>query len=133
VAVGVAEAYGVDSRLGYLTLSLDSLLEEPRRPRIARDVSRYPAADVDLAFVVAEEVPAAAVYDSLAGAGGQVLESLTLFDVFRGEQLAEGRRSLAFRLRFRAIDHTLSDSELAELRQAAIDRVLADHPAELRG
>jgi phenylalanyl-tRNA synthetase beta chain len=133
VAAGVAEAYGIESRLGYLTVSLDWLREEPRRPRIAQDVSRYPAADVDLAFVVAEVVPAAAVHDSLVAAGGEVLESVTLFDVFRGEQIGNAQRSLAFRLRFRALDHTLSDSELAELRQAAIDRVADDHRGELRG
>jgi phenylalanyl-tRNA synthetase beta chain len=133
VAAEVAAAYGIESRIGHLTLSLDRLRDEPRRPGTARDLSRYPAADVDLAFVVADPVPAAAVRDSLIATGGDVLESATLFDVFRSEALGPGRRSLAFRLRFRAMDHTLSDAELAELRQGAIDRVVTERGGELRG
>jgi phenylalanyl-tRNA synthetase beta chain len=126
----VSEAFGIESRVGYLAVSLDAIASEPRRPRRARDVSRYPAADVDLAFVVSDDIPAGAVYETLRTAGGDVLESLTLFDVYRG--LGPGQRSLAFRLRFRATDRTLDDSELARIRQAAIDAVLERHGAELR-
>ena len=55
------------------------------------------------------------------------------FDEFRSEALGPGRRSLAFALRFRAPDRTLTDADIAELRQAAIDAVIAAHDAELRG
>jgi phenylalanyl-tRNA synthetase beta chain len=95
-------------------------------------VSRYPASDVDLAFVVAETVPAGAVHATLRQAGGEVLESATLFDVYRGAQWGTGRRSLAFRLRYRAADRTLDEAELASARQRAIDAVTASHGGELR-
>jgi phenylalanyl-tRNA synthetase beta chain len=55
------------------------------------------------------------------------------FDVFQSETLGAGRRSVAVALRFRATDHTLTDSEIADLRQRAIDAVVAAHGAELRG
>ena len=61
-----------------------------------------------------------------------LLESVRCFDEFRGEQLGEGRRSLAFALRFRAPDRTLTDVEVQDLRQRAIDAVVAAHGAELR-
>jgi phenylalanyl-tRNA synthetase beta chain len=128
----VVAAYGLTGRIGFLSVSLPLLLAQPRRARSARDVSRFPASDLDLAFAVDEGVPAGAVLETLTDAGGEALESAHLFDVYRGAQVGEGRRSLAFRLRFRAPDRTLSDTELAAARQAAIEAVLASHGAELR-
>jgi phenylalanyl-tRNA synthetase beta chain len=128
----VASAYGLRQRVGYLTLSVDALLAQPRRPDQAREVSRFPASDMDLAFAVAETVPAGAVAATLREAGGDLLEWVWLFDVFRGGRLAAGQRSLAFRLRFRALDRTLDDTELAAARRRAIDAVVAAHSAELR-
>jgi phenylalanyl-tRNA synthetase beta chain len=133
VDAAITTAYGLTGRVGYLDLSLDRLLVQPRIARLARDVSRYPSSDIDLALVVGEDVAATDVRASLMAAGGASLESVSLFDVFRDERLGAGRRSLAFRLRFRAMDRTLTDSDLAGLRQSAIDRVAADHGAELRG
>jgi phenylalanyl-tRNA synthetase beta chain len=126
----VSEGFGLPGRVGYLEVSLDALAAEPRRPARAEEVSRYPASDVDLAFAVDESVPAAEVYRVLRDAGGELLESLSLFDVYRG--LGSGRRSLAFRLRFRAADRTLEDSELSALRHGAIQAVTSALPAELR-
>jgi phenylalanyl-tRNA synthetase beta chain len=128
----VVRAYGLHQRIGYLSVDVDALLAQPRQPLIAREVSRYPASDVDLAFLTAESVPAASVRATLNEAGGELLEDVWLFDVYRGEQVGAGRRSLAFRLRFRALDHTLEDSELAAARQGAIAAVAQAHGAELR-
>lgn len=128
----VVEAYGLRQRLGYLTLSVEALLSEPRLPRQAREVSRFPAGDIDLAFVADDVVPAAAIHGTLTAAGGDLLENVWLFDNYRSDQLGPGKRSLAFRLRFRAQDRTLDDTDLAVLRQRAIDAVVAAHGAELR-
>jgi phenylalanyl-tRNA synthetase beta chain len=128
----VAAAYGVAGRVGYLRVDLEAVSTQPTRPLKARAVPRYPASDVDLAFVVADDVPAAAVGATLRASAGELLEDLTLFDVFRGAQLGAGRRSLAWRLRFRSAARTLTDVDLASLRQAAIDAVVAAHHAELR-
>jgi phenylalanyl-tRNA synthetase beta chain len=128
----VVEAYGLRQRLGYLTLSVDALLAEPGQPWQAREVSRFPASDIDLAFVVPDAVPAGAVHATLAGTGGGLLERVSLFDVYRSDQLGAAGRSLAFRLRYRAQDRTLDEAVLAELRQQAIDAVVASHRASLR-
>jgi phenylalanyl-tRNA synthetase beta chain len=128
----VAAAYGLRQRLGYLTLSVDALLAEPRRPWQAQEVSRFPASDIDLAFVVPDAVPAGAVQSTLATAAGSLVERVTLFDVYRSDQVGTGRRSLAFRLRFRAQDRTLDEAALATVRQRAIDAVVDSHGASLR-
>lgn len=128
----VLAAHGIEGRLGWFELELERLCALPRRDPTARPVSRYPSSDVDLAFAVPDVVPAAAVAETLRRAGGDELESVRLIDVFRGPQVGEGRRSLAFRLRFAALDHTLTDDERAALRQRAIDAVVAAHGAELR-
>ena len=65
-------------------------------------------------------------------AGGELLVQLRLFDVFRGVQLGAGRRGLAFRLRFNALERTLTDDEVGEVRRRCIDAVESAHQAELR-
>ncbi len=90
----------------------------PRRITVGGAVSRFPSSDIDLAFVVEDRHPADAVADALRSAGGELLESVHLFDVYRGEGIAEGARSLAYRLRFCADDRTLTDEEVGGLRAA---------------
>src|SRR5207237_1635959 len=112
VAGEVLEAHGIDERVGWLDVDLEALLAQTRRDDTMQPVSRYPSSDLDLAFVVDDAVPAGAVRATLVDAGGELLEWVRLFDVFRSDQVGPGRRSLAFRLRFRALDHTLTDDEL---------------------
>ena len=88
-------------------------------------MSGYPVATQDVALIVAETVPAADVEAALAmgvaAAGdGSLLEEVRLFDVYTGEQAGEGRKSLAYTLRFRAPDRTLTAEEVAGARDAAV-------------
>jgi phenylalanyl-tRNA synthetase beta chain len=126
-------AYEVEGRVGWIELHLQRLLAAPRRPAVYRPVSRFPASDIDLAFVVDDSTPAAAVEEKLRDAGGDTLVDVGLFDVFRGPQLGEGRRSLAYRLRFNALDHTLTDEEVGEMRRRCVEAVESSLPAQLRG
>jgi phenylalanyl-tRNA synthetase beta chain len=116
-----------------LEVDLDMLLEADRRDRAFRPPSTYPPSNIDLAFVVAEEVEADAVGATLRQTGGDLLEDVRLFDVFRAETIGAGRKSLAFALRFRAPDRTLTDDEVGKLRQRCIDAVAKKHGGELRG
>ncbi|HEX3540607.1 MAG TPA: phenylalanine--tRNA ligase subunit beta [Acidimicrobiales bacterium] len=125
-------AYGISGRVGVVLAAMEPLLAAPRRSSQARPVSRFPASDIDLAFVVADTVAAGDVAETLRAAGGELAESVTLFDVYRGPGVGEGRRSLAFHIRLRAMDHTLTEAEVAGARQAMIDAVVAAHGAELR-
>jgi phenylalanyl-tRNA synthetase beta chain len=82
------------------------------------DVTSFPAVLQDLAVVVGEDVPAEAVQAAVLSGGGELLVAAPIFDLYRGDQVAEGRKSLALRLEFRAPDRTLTDEEVAERRAA---------------
>lgn len=152
----VASRFGLSGRIGYFEVDLDALIGLPRRTSAAPAVSRYPASDIDLAFVVPEKVPAARVETCLTAAGGELLESVRLFDVYRRSASAgagakqpdakqsdggaggvaqpqAATRSLAYRLRFRADDRTLTDKEVAAVRERCIEAVTSEFGASLRG
>lgn len=128
----VAAAYGVDGRVAWLRLDLESVLRGPHGNRRYTPVSKFPSSDIDLAFEVPDAVAAAQVEGSLRKGGGPLLVGLELFDVYRGPGVAEGSRSLAYRLRFQATDRTLTDAEVAAVRQACIDTVAKQQGARLR-
>ncbi len=128
----VLKDFSVDGRVAWLELDLGVLLCAPCRNRKYRAVSKFPSSDVDLAFEVPDSVSASTVEMALQKAGVPLLKQLTLFDVYRGDPLPQGVRSLAFRLRFQADDRTLTDSEVANVRQTCIDGLVKRHPITLR-
>jgi phenylalanyl-tRNA synthetase beta chain len=128
----VLAAHALDGPVGWFEVDLVELVASPRHPEVYRPVSRFPSADIDLAFVVDDATPAAEVEATLSRAAGDLLERIELFDVFRGPQLPGGR-SLAWHLRFSALDHTLTEDELTAVRRRCIEAVTAAHPARLRG
>jgi phenylalanyl-tRNA synthetase beta chain len=122
-------------RIGWLEVDLGLLFNEalvPRRQTVGSAVSRFPSSDVDLALVVADAHPADAVAEALRAAGGDLLESVSLFDVYRGKGIAEGHRSLAYRLRFCSAEHTLTDDEVGALRTRCIDAAVGEFGGVLR-
>ena len=92
----------------------------------------FPALLQDLALVVAEDVPAEAVRSVVAQGAGDLLEDVQLFDIYRADALGEGKKSLAFSLRFRAPDRTLTDEECNTARLAAADAARVACGAEMR-
>jgi phenylalanyl-tRNA synthetase beta chain len=81
------------------------------------DVISFPAVHQDVAVVIDEDVPAEEVRSAVIKGGGELLRSARVFDLYRGEQVGSGRKSLALRLSFRASDRTLTDEEVAGLRE----------------
>ncbi len=133
LAPSVPDAFGVPAGAVAFELDIDGLLHGKRRDRTFHSLSRFPASNIDLAFVLEDTVPAADVEQTLRTTLGDVLEAVRAFDEFRSDSLGARRRSLAIALRLRAADHTLTDVEIGELRQSAIDAVTRAHRAELRG
>ena len=129
----VLAALEIGERVAWLEVDLERLLAADHGGHRYRPVSRFPSSDVDLAFEVDDATPAAAVASTLQAAGGDLVVQVRLFDVYRGEQLGAGRRSLAFGVRFQAPDRTLTDDEVAALRRHLVEAVEAAHPATLRG
>jgi phenylalanyl-tRNA synthetase beta chain len=128
----VLDGLGITGRVAWLELDLDATLALPHGTQAYEPVSRYPSSDIDLAFAVADEIPAAAVRATIADAAGPLLASLRLFDVFRSDALPPATRSLAFTLRLQADDRTLTDAEVGDLRTRLITAVEAAHAATLR-
>jgi phenylalanyl-tRNA synthetase beta chain len=128
----VLAAWGIEGRLGYIELDLARVLPCEPHYKAARPISRFPSSDIDLAFVVPEAVPAAQVAAAVRQAAGELLESLALFDVYRDDRLGPDRRSLAYRLRFQAPDHTLTDGEVADIRARIVSTVESALGATLR-
>ncbi|QSB04123.1 phenylalanine--tRNA ligase subunit beta [Natronoglycomyces albus] len=95
-------------------------------------ISHYPVARIDVALVVSEDTPAGEVAAALHSGGGQLLENVELFDVYRGEKLGEGRKSLAFKLILRASDRTLTNEEAVEVRDAGVAEAAQRLGATLR-
>ncbi len=116
----VCTAYGVAARTSAAEVDLDALLRLAVEVVPAPEFSSYPVAREDVALVVDDPVTVAAVEEALSEGAGELLESIRLFDVYTGEQVGEGRKSLAFRLRFRAPDRTLTDEETGAARDAAV-------------
>lgn len=127
----VLAVLGLPERTCAMELDLDEL--DPPRPAQAPAISGYPPVLLDVALVVAEPMPAAQVHDALRAGAGPLLESLRLFDVYRdAERLGAGLKSLAFAMRFRAADRTLTVDEASAARDAAVEHAAAATGAALR-
>jgi phenylalanyl-tRNA synthetase beta chain len=128
-------ALGLPARTVAGELDLDRLVaaSEAAGAAQAPAVSPYPPSSVDVALVVGDAVLAAEVEATLRTGAGPLLEQLRLFDVYTGAQVGEGRKSLAYALRFRAPDRTLTDGEVLAARDAAVSAAATVHGAVLRG
>ena len=93
--------------------------------------SRQPSSDLDLAFVLAADVPAQKLEKAIRQGAGKLFVDVELFDVYRGERVAEGVRSLAFRIRLQANDRSLTDQDIAEVRRG-VEAAAGKLGAELR-
>lgn len=116
----VCQAFGLPKRTVAAEVDLDLLIERAVHLRKAPSFSSYPVAKEDVALVVDSSVPAAAVEAALREGAGELLESIRLFDVYTGDQVGAGKKSLAYALRFRAPDRTLKEGEAAAARDAAV-------------
>jgi phenylalanyl-tRNA synthetase beta chain len=116
----VRVAFGLPSRAAAAEIDLDALIAAAPASGDIPMISGFPMAKEDVALIVDNEVPAAAVERALRAGAGPLLESVWLFDVYTGPQIGEGKKSLAYALRFRAPDRTLTDAEAAAARDAAV-------------
>jgi phenylalanyl-tRNA synthetase beta chain len=114
----VCREWDVEAAVGFEIASAALIAAATVGEEVYEDVTTFPAVDQDLAVVVPFEVTASAVREAVLAGGGELLRSARVFDLYEGEQLGEGRKSLALRLEFRAADRTLTDDEVSPLREA---------------
>ena len=120
---------------GWSAFELDLATLLARAPDIVtyEDVISYPPVRQDLAVVVAEEVEAGALVGAVTEAAGAELREVSVFDVYRGEQVGEGRKSVALSLVFQSSERTLSDEDAAAFRERIVRLLSERFAAELRG
>jgi phenylalanyl-tRNA synthetase beta chain len=128
----VAERFDLGERVAAAELDLDALLAGAREAIEVHEPTRFPPVRRDLAFVVERSVAAGAVRDVVARAGGDLVGSCTLFDVFEGRPLPEGRKSLAFALELRAPDRSLTGEEADDVVARVVAAVADRFGGELR-
>jgi len=117
---------------GAFELDLDAVIEASPESVTYAEVSPYPEVRQDLAFVVDEEVPAAALIAAMREAAGDGLHHIEPFDEYRGEQIGAGKRSLAFRVAFGSNERTLTDQEASKLRARIVSALADRFGADLR-
>ena len=114
-----------------LELNLDLLLAH-RQPRRYQRISRFPAVLEDMALVVDADLPAQTVEETIRAAGGELLQHVALFDLYQGEQIPTGKKSLAYALTFQAADRSLTEDEVLQLYQRIQQHAAAVLGAEPR-
>jgi phenylalanyl-tRNA synthetase beta chain len=117
---------------GAFELDVEALAARAPELVLYEDVITYPPVRQDLAFVVDEAVPAADLVAAATGAAGEALREMRAFDVYRGDQVGPGRKSVAFAVAFQSPDRTLTDEDAAELRNRIVERLRDAFGAELR-
>jgi phenylalanyl-tRNA synthetase beta chain len=121
-----------DERVCLLELDLEALLDAAQPVRHYEPISRMPALKLDLAVVVDKSVPSDAVGETIRNTGGALLVDVVLFDVYRGEQLGVGKKSLAYSLTFQAPDKTLTTEEAMKQRERIIKQLQQQYDAGVR-
>ena len=132
VAPSVLRQFDVDGRVAWLQLDLEAILNGPHGKKTYRRVSKFPSSDMDLAFVVPDPIAADNVRTTITKAAGSLLVELSLIDTYRGSGVADGARSLAYRLRLQAPDRTLTDDEIVAAREGIIGAVAKTNGGVLR-
>jgi phenylalanyl-tRNA synthetase beta chain len=123
----------LDGVWGAFELDLDALVAASPEAVAVEPISPFPELRQDLAFVVDEDVPAAALAAAMREAAGPELREVRAFDEYRGEQVGAGKRSLAFRVAFGSHERTLTDADAAALRSRIVDALAERFGAVLRG
>ncbi|MEJ5286948.1 MAG: Phenylalanyl-tRNA synthetase beta chain [Candidatus Kapaibacterium sp.] len=119
-----------DALVGYLNLEQIYLFEQ-KLPQYER-ISPFPVVRRDLAFVVDESLPSQKLFDIIRNSAGEYLREITLFDVFRGKNIGEGKKNLAFALFFNSDERTLTDEEVQDWVNNIVEKVKSEVGGELR-
>lgn len=119
----VAAAYGLDTRVYLAQVDLPALYGSAKMRITYKPLPRFPAVERDLALLCDATMPAAAIESTIRAGAGPYLESITLFDVYQGAQIAAGKKSVAYSLRFRSPDGTLTDAQVDDALQTVFEKL----------
>jgi phenylalanyl-tRNA synthetase beta chain len=129
----VARAWEIERTLAAFAIDLGKVAAAAPAVTTYADLTSFPSLRQDLAVVVAAGVPAARVLETVRRAAGELLGGVSVFDVYSGDQIGAGRVSLALHLEFRAADRTLTDEDVAPVRDRIVAALQEELGGELRG
>ncbi|MGE5557768.1 MAG: phenylalanine--tRNA ligase subunit beta [Bacillota bacterium] len=127
-----AAAFELKERTCAMEVDFMSLLNASARELFCRSIPRTPQVSRDLALVVGKEIAAGDLFAAIEKTGGGILEHVLLFDQYTGPQVGEGRKSLAFRLNFRHPDTTLTDTEINNVMEKIVAKLVSSYQAQIR-
>ena len=129
----MAAAFGIDDQAVYFaSLDLDRIAPAALKTAAFEDLGTYPPASQDLAVVVGRDVPAEAIVEQARRAGGKLVRSVRVFDVYEGDQVPEEKRSLALRVVMRSPERTLNEKDIAGVRAKILKALEREFQADLR-
>lgn len=129
---GILEESKVRCDVVVCEINLEKIVSDWQVTLKASTFSRYPSVERDLAFVMAKDLAANEVYSTIVSVGGEFLREALIFDYYEGEQLGQGKKSLAFRLTFQGTEGTLTDVQINELQEKITQEVCTRHGITLR-
>ena len=127
----ILEKNGISAKVYGFEINVDVIVNKSQEIQ-APIFSAMPVVKEDFAFVVSKDVTALEMTETIEKSAGELLESVRLFDVYEGSNIAEGKKSMAFSLRFRAPDRTLNSEEIAKLRGQIVSAIEKQHQGSLR-
>jgi phenylalanyl-tRNA synthetase beta chain len=128
----VRENFDLDQRAYLMALDFEVLSQRGVRVREFKPIPRFPAIEEDIAVVVDTDVPAELVQQTIQQAGGSLVRSVSLFDLYQGEKIPAGKKSLAYHIVYQAVDRTLTDQEINAYRQRIEETLAKDLGATFR-
>jgi phenylalanyl-tRNA synthetase beta chain len=127
----VAAAFEIEQDVYVFDLVIDDLLPHANVQRKMAPVPRFPAVEQDLALIVGEDTPAGVLRAAIESAA--LVREARIFDVYRGDQVPAGKKSVAFAVMYQSPDHTLTDDEVAKTQRKLLERLRREFGAEQRG
>ncbi len=116
----ISNAFGIETRVAYFEIYEEELLEFYSREKNFQKINKFPSAELDLSVVFTEDVKWDDVKKVVFTAGGKLVKSVEPFDIYRGEELGDGKKSIAFRISYQAEDRTLKDEEVVVVQEKVI-------------
>ncbi len=128
----IKQHFEIDEDVFIAELKVKNLFDYRRTDKKYKPIPRFPFIDRDIAFIVDESIEAASLEEVIWKNGGEFLQEVEVFDIFRGKQIPEGKKSIAFRMIFQSPERTLTEEEVNQVITKIINAVLKSHKAKLR-
>jgi phenylalanyl-tRNA synthetase beta chain len=132
LSAAACDAADIKESIFLAELELETISELAAEAITARELARFPSADRDIAILVDEAIPAAEIQSLIAETGGVMVEETWIFDLYKGKNIPQGKRSLAFGIKYRMPDRTLTDEEVNQAQERIISALESKFKAELR-